>query len=148
MNKRELLDHCIGIIEEKTSQIERALQELREGAESESKSTSGDKHETGRAMMHLEQEQLMKQLGEWRNQMQQLVGLKNATPQPNVYSGSLVTTDRGLFFISTAIGKVQWKDQTVFVISPQSPIGKAFLGKKEKEVVAFQQTSYAILEID
>lgn len=148
MNKRELLEYCIGVIEEKTSQIERALQELREGAESESKSTSGDKHETGRAMMHLEQEQLTKQLGEWRNQMSQLVALKNTSPQPNVHSGSLVTTDRGIFFISTAIGKVQWKDQTVFVISPQSPIGRAFLGKKEKEVAAFQQTSYTIIAIN
>lgn len=148
MNKRELLEYCIGVIEEKTSQIERALQELREGAESESKSTSGDKHETGRAMMHLEQEQLTKQLGEWRNQMSQLVALKNTNPQPNVHSGSLVTTDRGIFFISTAIGKVQWKDQTVFVISPQSPIGRAFLGKKEKEVAAFQQTSYTIIAIN
>ena len=98
--------------------------------------------------MHFEQEQLTKQLGEWRNQMSQLVALKNTNPQPNVHSGSLVTTDRGIFFISTAIGKVQWKDQTVFVISPQSPIGRAFLGKKEKEVAAFQQTSYTIIAIN
>ena len=48
--------------------IQTQLGELKEANTNETKSTAGDKHETGRAMVHLEQEKLYSQLGQFQKQ--------------------------------------------------------------------------------
>ena len=99
-------------------------------------------------MVHLEQEQLQKQVGELHNQLQQLLSLKNSEIKPNVHSGSLVTTDKGIFYIGIGLGKIDFEGQNLFVISPGSPIGKVFLGKSVGEKVSFGTHTYGIEQID
>jgi len=146
--KPRVLEHCLNLLRGKLGGLELQLAELRAGAESEGKSSAGDKHETGRAMMHLEQEQLQKQVGEIQNQLQQLLSLKNSEFKPNVHSGSLVTTNQGTFYISIGLGKIEFENQNLFVISPASPIGKVFLGKSVGDKVTFGPNTYSIEQID
>ena len=49
-------------LNEKGKRIQLAFDDLNSAITDDSKSTAGDKHETGRAMVHLEQEKLSKQL--------------------------------------------------------------------------------------
>lgn len=145
--KPRVWEYCFDLLHGKLEGLELQLAELRAGAESEGKSSAGDKHETGRAMMHLEQEQLQKQVGELQNQLQQLLSLKNSEIKPNVHSGSLVTTDKGIFYISIGLGKIEFEEQPLFVISPASPIGKVFIGKAKGDQFSFGPTRYSIIEI-
>ncbi|MEZ4801081.1 MAG: hypothetical protein R2809_15170 [Flavobacteriales bacterium] len=148
MDRKKIIDTCTSIIQSKIDGVQEQLSELRKSAESESKSTSGDKHETGRAMIHLEQEQLMKQLGELNNQMSQIIELKNSESKPNIHSGSIVHTNLGVFFFGVALGKVQLEDTAIMVISLASPLGKLFLGKTKDDTITFGTSTYSILQVD
>lgn len=143
--KERLYIHCLAIIDERISTLQSQLDDLRRSAECEDKSTAGDKHETGRAMIHLEQEQLQKQLAEFHQQVQNLRALKHSPDSDMIQNGSVVHTNKGLFYIATGLGKIVFDDQEIFVISAASPLGKAFLGKKSGDLVVLGNQHYEIL---
>ena len=60
--KKQVFDHCWDTVLKQEKSLLNRQQLLRESLESEQKSSAGDKHETGRAMVQLEQEKLGKQL--------------------------------------------------------------------------------------
>ncbi|GGC33197.1 hypothetical protein GCM10011386_26590 [Parapedobacter defluvii] len=64
-----------------------------------------------------------------------------------VQLGSVVATDKGLFYISVSIERFE-VDGTPFIgISPQSPLYRAMAGKKKGDSFAFGTEVYQILEI-
>ncbi|MEJ6711602.1 MAG: hypothetical protein QNK65_05495 [Flavobacteriales bacterium] len=114
--------------------------------ETASKSSAGDKHETARAMIHLEQEKLGFQYQQVFKQLKMLSQCdvyKHATIQ----SGSLILTDKALIYISVALGKIQFKNKLVYVISPVSPLAQVFLNANATHTLSFQGTPYVVLEI-
>ncbi len=128
--KTKILEECKRIIDEKLHQLTSALNDITESSNSESKSSAGDKHETGKAMAHIEQEKLSKQLSEVKTQKNELNKIPLVTSASKITAGSLVETDNGLFFIAVSIGKIKVNSTEVFVVSPQSPIGLALLELK------------------
>ncbi len=54
--KNQLYKICLDNINKRISTIERRLNAMAEARNSETKCVVGDKHETGRTMMHLEEE--------------------------------------------------------------------------------------------
>ena len=60
--KKCLHQFCLAHAKEKINRIERLLQSNFNDLSTASKSSAGDKHETSRAMLHLEQENYSKQL--------------------------------------------------------------------------------------
>jgi hypothetical protein len=66
--KNALLKKCKEQISSTILFLENHLKDLSSGAQNDSKSSAGDKHETARAMMQIEQEKVGKQLKE--NQLQ------------------------------------------------------------------------------
>jgi transcription elongation GreA/GreB family factor len=146
--KQRLWKYCFDSVGARMAEINAQLNELRAGAESEGKSSAGDKHETGRAMMHLEQEQLQKQLGEFQAQIQQLLSIRQHDATPHVHAGSLVTTEKGTFYIAIGLGKINFENENIFVISPASPLAKAFLGKKLHDTLTFGVVNYKVEKIN
>lgn len=142
--KAKLLAHCLQVSETKVSSLEEELDSTRQSVQSESKSTAGDKHETGRAMMHLEQEKLHQQLGEAKVVLAELQQIKANHSNTVIGLGSLVTTNKGLFFFAAGLGKVDLDGQTVFVVSTKAPIAKQFVGKQIGEQVNMNGTVYDI----
>ncbi|MFL5753246.1 MAG: hypothetical protein ACJ76F_07565, partial [Bacteroidia bacterium] len=62
--KEKVYKACLSQVEERLNVLEAAYSELAEGAENDSKSSAGDKHETSRAMIQLEQEKIVAQMNE------------------------------------------------------------------------------------
>lgn len=62
MNKEVVHKHLLAAIESKIIQTQEVLNDATISIHNETKSSAGDKHETGRAMAQLEQEKLGKQL--------------------------------------------------------------------------------------
>ena len=54
--KKALLEFCWNYVNERSERLKKQSGELQESLGSETKSSAGDKHETGRAMVQLEQE--------------------------------------------------------------------------------------------
>ncbi len=119
-----------------------------EGATSEDKSTAGDKHETGRAMMHLEQEKLHKQLAEAENMVADLQRIDSSNQQNTVQLGTLVFTDRTTFYMAAGLGKVTYENKDYFVVSVQAPIAKLMMGKRLGERFSLNGTEYVITGIE
>ena len=135
--KQETFSVCLSTISKKIESLETSLRDLSEGAANEGKSSAGDKHETARAMAQLEQEKLGKQLLD--AQAQKAVLEKN--------NGTLLKTNRGYIFICIALGRIIAGGETVMAISPQSPLGALFGGKKTGESISFNSIDYRIDEV-
>jgi len=145
--KQALHQRCLAIAEERIVALQDIIRETQSAANNETKSSSGDKHETGRAMAQLEIEKLTAQLSELRNIKQNLTQIKPTITGNKVVLGSLVYTNNGNFYIAASIGKVSLENDSFFAVSPASPIGKILLTKKEKESFTLNGNAYTILAV-
>jgi transcription elongation GreA/GreB family factor len=142
--KRALHNHCIELANSKVEALESELNATRESATTESKSSAGDKHETGRAMMHLEQEKLHKQLAEAQTIVAELERIDGKAVHTQIGLGTLVKTDKATFLLAAGLGKVDFEGITYFVVSTKAPIAAQFLGKSAGEKVNMNGTVYDI----
>lgn len=134
-----------------TDRIDAAKQLMdshKESLQSDTKSTAGDKHETGRAMIQIEYEGSIKQ---WKTAVDMKNALDRIDPsieKPVVGLGSLVTTNQGNYYLSISLGKVTIEEMDCFAISLGSPIGKFLLGKVKGEEFEFMNKQYQIGSIE
>jgi len=147
MIKEALFIHCEVHLKEKLDVLEKRKIELKNALKSESKSSAGDKHETGRAMIHLEREKLGNQIAMIEQDTLALRPLKNHVKKTAISIGSAVHTDKANYYIAIAASPCKIDLKTYFCISPLSPIGKLLIGKKTKEHITFNNTKSTILEI-
>lgn len=145
--KQKLYNLCREYIDKRITSARLAIHNAQQSANEETKSSSGDKYETGRAMAQLEIEKNTQQLAEalkLKNTLEQIpIDHSFAAAQP----GSLVITDRGSFFIAIGLGKVDLDDKSYFVIATFSPLGLALAGARVGDRVAFRDQNYVIQEL-
>jgi len=147
MLKTELAAHCLRILEEKMASIQDDLDELIHSIQGESKSSAGDKHETARAMMNIEQEKLGRQLEEVLKMQDSLQQIDFGRVSDKVIAGSLIFTDKGIFLLSIPLGKIVFEEKEIILLSPGSPLGKAILNAGKGQKVEINKTSYFIKSI-
>jgi transcription elongation GreA/GreB family factor len=139
----QLLQH----LEQNIAETEQAIASAKESRDNESKSSAGDKYETGRAMMQIELENNGRQLEKTRLAKQDLQQLDLQEPHTLVSQGSLVYTSQGIYFISFGFGKLELAEQPYYAISLASPIGQALKNAKVGDGVSFQGKVLEILEL-
>lgn len=147
MLKETLLKRCNVFVNDKLSIIETIMTENRMALENESKSSAGDKHETGRAMLHLEMEKASQQLEVVKQMQETLDKIDPKSSSNHIKLGSLVTTDRGDYFLSISAGELMVDGKNYYAVSPSSPIGALFLGKEPNNVVTLMNRKIKILSI-
>ena len=147
MIKEKLFFHCENYIQKRKNLLEQRKNELQLALTYETKSSAGDKHETGRAIIQIEREKLGNQLLLLEKEFQKLRSLKNHYNTGIVSLGSVVRTDKENFYIALAAGPCDIEIHTYYCISPTSPIGKLLLGKKAKEHINFNSKISTITEI-
>jgi transcription elongation GreA/GreB family factor len=118
---------------------------VQQSANSETKSTAGDKHETARAMAQLEVEMLSKQLREINKSVDLLKRIPIRNTSDTVQPGSVVETSIGTFYLSVGLGNIQVDGKTIMAISIESPLAKAILGKKSGENIEWRGDIIKIL---
>jgi transcription elongation GreA/GreB family factor len=142
--KQKIYSHCLQLLNGKIQELEKILSELSESASNNTKSSAGDKHETGRAMIQIEQETIGKQLQEV---LEQKTVLEKIDPNQNssrIIKGSLVKTNKDYLFLSIALGKIIVDEKAVMVISPQSPLGVKLIGLKANDETVINEVSYIV----
>ena len=65
----------------------------------------------------------------------------------SIKMGSLVKTDKALFYISVGLGKQKINDTEFFAVSPISPLAQKLMGLTENSIVNFNGLIYTILKI-
>jgi transcription elongation GreA/GreB family factor len=144
--KQNLKEYCISIINQRIETAKQAMQSAQDSANREQKGSAGDKHETARAMSQLEREMFAKQLNEANRELEMLQRIKTEILQNEVSLGSAVVTEKGVYYIATGIGQINFQGQPVFAISPKAPITMAMLGKRKGDTFSFNQISQKILD--
>lgn len=119
---------CVLLVQQRIGEMERRIADLAESVANETKSTAGDKYETARAMLHIEQDQIRRQLAEARAQLAVLQQLDPANVNVLAAPGSLVELTAGWFYLSTSLGKLQVQGMQVVAISMQSPLAEKLRG--------------------
>jgi hypothetical protein len=142
--KAAVYEACTIMLKNKMEAVQQVLADLKYSAANETKSIAGDKHETALAMLQLEQENQRQQLQVLQQQQAVLNRIQTHLPPQQIGLGSLVKTNHAYFFIAVPLGKLILNQQLIFVISPESPLGKTFLGAVSGNSIPFHQTSYVI----
>jgi transcription elongation GreA/GreB family factor len=145
--KHNIKSEILNLLEQKIQDTSNAITSLKESRDSDTKSSAGDKHETSRAKIQTEIDQLSKQLNHIQRQKNNLSAIDTHHTHNVADVGSLVKTDKGYFFISIGWGRIQIQDGIYFVISIASPIGKLFKDKKKGDSIQFRNMSYDILSV-
>jgi transcription elongation GreA/GreB family factor len=135
--KGELLAKCREYVDSRIATSRQAMRNAQAAANEESKSSVGDKYETGRSMMQIEGENAGHQLTEAMKLKEVLDKIAPDVRSEKVVIGSLVITDKTKIFISIGIGKLSLKGEDILVVAPTSPLGKSVMGRSVNDEVAF-----------
>lgn len=146
--KETLIGKCREFASERKSHIDFQMKEIKEALFEEIKSSAGDKHETGRAMLQLEREKVGNQFYEVEDMFETLNKINISAASTVVHLGSLVYTTQSNYFIAISAGKIEVDGQTFFAISSSTPIGKLLMAKTEGQEVNFRDQKFIIEKID
>jgi len=145
--KKELYKACEAFIAEKRLNVKTIMVSNQKALENESKSSAGDKHETGRAMLHLEMEKASQQIAvvSAMQEVLEKIDFSNTTGQ--VRLGSLIISSRGNYYLSISAGLIKIGLVEYFAVSTSSPMGNLLLGKKIGSVIKLAEKHITILDV-
>lgn len=145
--KEQLYKLCIDYVQKRINEAKQAIEDAQDGAEEDTKSSAGDKYETGREMMQQVADRSQGQLNEANKMMLQLSGISYNTNSTSISQGSLVDTNYGKFFIAISAGTLTIGPQTYFAVSSASPIGLKLNGKKAGDEFDLNGRTYRIEKV-
>ena len=145
--KETLYNQCANFIENRFQIIQNTINDIQHSLTSETKSSAGDKHETGRAMLQLEREKTGNQLAEIQKIKESFSKIDISKISKTVGLGSIVTTSQNNYFISISAGEITIDNDTFYAISPTTPIGQLLLGKKLGDTITFKEQKFKITNV-
>jgi transcription elongation GreA/GreB family factor len=145
--KQQIIFNVHQEMEKRIAEIELQLKALQNDVANESKSSAGDKHETARAMMNLEQEKLGRQFQELMTMKEHFNKINFEIVSDKIQLGSMIETNKGYFLLSVGIGKIKANTQDLMLLSLQSPLGEMLLGKSEGDHVMLNTHEYIIIRV-
>src|ERR1035437_2392798 len=137
--KFQLYTKCLEYVEQRISNAQLAVNAATESGNDETKSSAGDKHETGRAMAQLEQEKSGKQLHEALELKKMFDRISPDKESKIVSQGSLVITNNDNFYLSISIGKIIIENVIYYAVSPATPIAALLIGKQKMHTFTFNE---------
>jgi hypothetical protein len=144
--KEQLHALCVQYIQTRMQEAGQAFKAAEQAQNDDTKSSAGDKYETGRAMMQQEKDRNTIQLNE-ANKLMVALNTVGTNPSTIAETGSVVITDNGSFYIAISAGKLSVDEAEYFAVSPSSPVGLKMKGLKAGDGFEVNGKKYRILEI-
>ena len=149
MIKFRLHAACQTFIEQRMAAAAQAMQAAQESANSDTKSSAGDKYETGREMATQERDRHAAQLHQARQLAAELARISPDAPCDAVRPGALVHTSLGWFYLAIGAGRLVVDDgQEVFAVSGAAPVAAALKGKRAGEEAVFNGRAVRVLTVE
>ncbi|WP_396602519.1 3-oxoacyl-ACP synthase [Algibacter sp. R77976] len=145
--KQQLYNQCLAFIQNRYTTVQNTIYEIQESLTSETKSSAGDKHETGRAMLQLEREKAGHQLAEIEKTKLLLSKVNTETTSNSIGLGSVVYTTKANYFIAISAGELTIDDDKFYAISANTPIAKLLLLKQIGDEIHFRSSTFVINRI-
>lgn len=132
-----ILKHLLDHVDKDLAEAKARMASLKESLGAESKSSAGDKHETGRAMIHLEQERVQDTVGRLEHMRGILIqrAFQDKAIQ-RVSPGALVETTGPWVLVGVPLGKVQLPDTLVLCVGAEAPLAQQWRGAQPGDQVA------------
>ena len=139
---------CLAYVETRLAQARAGMAAAQASSNSETKSSAGDKYETGRAMAQQERDRHAAQLHEAQLLLADLQRINPSLAADTVRPGALVGTSRGLFYVSIGAGQLRTEAGTAFVaVSAGAPLLRALAGCRAGDEVLFQGQPVRVLSV-
>lgn len=148
IDKKSLFEACKNMLLQRIADGEKAMLDAQEAANSEEKSSMGDKYETGRAMSQLARDMSAKQVFENKQELANLLKLENTKTDKTIVQGSVVMANGKVFYIAVGLGVIDFNGMQVTVLSPKAPLANLMLGKKAGDTFELNKKQFAIEQIN
>jgi transcription elongation GreA/GreB family factor len=145
--KIQLLKACKEQLASRREAVDSILANVAQSLREETKSSAGDKHETGRAMLQLERENAGKQLAEIEKLEAILNRVSPEVSEGPVHLGCVVETSQANYFLSIPSGELPIGDMQYYAIGIGSPMGKLLLGNNLGDEVHFRESTFKISSV-
>lgn len=145
--KQELYNKCVAYIQSRMDAAEDAYKAAEQASNDDTKSSAGDKYETGRAMMQQEKDRNTIQLNEANKLMVVLNTISTKGSSGKIETGSLVITNNGKFYIAVSAGTLVVDGESYFAVSAAAPICLQMIGKKAGDEFAVNGKKYEIEDV-
>lgn len=142
--KRNLKQLCLARLNEKITAFQNIITDLSLDAQNDAKSSAGDKHETSLSMMHLEQENLSKKINENIALRDVILRVDETKISNKVEFGSVVKLNSVNLFLSAALPKITYQDESILAISMDAPIAKELIGKELNDTFVFNNCEFTV----
>lgn len=103
--KNQLLKACFLFVLKKEAVVTKTIAEAKKALFTETKSSAGDKHETGRALLQLEMEKASQQLAPLAEMKAVLEKINPKKLGNKVVLGSVIITDKHNYYLAISAGK-------------------------------------------
>lgn len=145
--KQELYNQCEDFVHKRLQTIQDIITSNQKALQSETKSSAGDKHETGRAMLQLEMEKAGQQLSGITLMKETLAKINVSKNSKLASLGCVIITEKTNYFLSISAGQLVVANTSYFAISVSSPVGTLLLGKQENETIVFNGKKITVKEV-
>ena len=145
--KEQLLAELSRSIDSKIQAIKASIADISDSMKNDTKSSAGDKFETGREMMQIELNNKQQQLNKQLQVKKDLSQINLNKSYDKVEFGSLVMTNKGNYFMSVALGKILINQSNYFALSMASPIGQALKGAMTGDKIRFNNQDIEVFDI-
>lgn len=150
-----LYQACLEFINKRIATIRDAMADTQQSAGEETKSSAGDKYETGLSMMQIDMENQSQQLADamrTRTALEQVKLVKDQfgssfNEDGTIKPGHAVKTSQGNYFIAISAGAVKVGGENYFAVSSGTPIGTKLIGLKKNDEFEFNSKKFRVLEI-
>lgn len=147
MIKKELLSIIRSQCEERVNTLQKAVDNAQNSANEESKSSAGDKYETGRAMAQNDRDLYARQLIAAQNDLHTITQINSKEKLLRANIGSLVTTNIGTFLLCISAGIIDLDGIKYMSTSMESPIGLLLKGKTKDDAFDFRGKVVEVMEV-
>jgi hypothetical protein len=145
--KNKLKEFGLEVLRRRIVTAQAAMKEAQETANSEEKSSAGDKYETGRAMGQLQKEMLGRQSAEYAKEVRALQSVFTDSVCDRAGPGAFIRVTGMAFFVSAGLGKLEVEGLSIVFVSPLAPLARSFQGKQPGDSILFNGVARVIEEI-
>ena len=145
--KNKLKNLGLDMLKQRIVTARDAMNQAQEAANSEEKSSAGDKYETGRAMGQLQKEMHGRQLEEYAKEVRALQSISTDSLCDQGGPGAFIRAAEIAFFVSAGLGRQEVEGLTILFVSPMAPLARSLQNKKAGDSILFNGISLVIEDV-
>ncbi|MDN3669680.1 hypothetical protein QWY93_10125 [Echinicola jeungdonensis] len=142
--KYKIHQALVHLIQEKIEEAQLQINHLKNAAAEDTKSSAGDKYETGREMVQQEITKTEKLLQDYKTQREMVKSLPLKNNSETVRKGCVVHTQKLIFYVSVSFGKFLVEGQEIFAMSEKAPLTQKMMGKSSGDQISFNGMEYKL----